>query len=63
MSLFFEDEIRKVMKKMDRAGIEELKSQDPRNKSGWPGHNPNRLIRQSFYQKNSRNYGNRPDRW
>lgn len=61
MSLFFEDEIQKVKRNMDRSGLEELMSQDPRNKPGWSDRNRNQYVRHTFYRRNQRDSGNRPD--
>jgi len=41
MSLFFEDEIRKVAKNMDDDELENLLSQDPRRKQHWKSRNRN----------------------
>lgn len=41
MSLFFEDEIRKVAENMEDADLENLLSQDPRRKQHWKSHNRN----------------------
>ncbi|QUW23554.1 hypothetical protein JSQ81_08650 [Sporosarcina sp. Marseille-Q4063] len=54
MSLFFEDEIQKVKKKTDRQGLENLMSQDPRNKPGWSNRNRNTSSRRDQYD--AKNY-------
>ena len=58
MSLFFEDEINKVKRNIDRSSLENLTSQDPRNKEGWSSRN-----RSTFSQRFKRDAGNRPDSW
>ncbi|BAQ11814.1 chromosomal replication initiator protein dnaa [Bacillus sp. OxB-1] len=65
MSLFFEDEIQKVIRKTDRSGLEKLISEDPRNQPGWSDRNRNRnnYSRQTFYRKNRHDPRNRPDGW
>ncbi|WP_438316016.1 hypothetical protein [Sporosarcina sp. FA9] len=45
MSLFFEDEIRKVAESMDDAELENLLSQDPRRKQHWKSRNRNNNSR------------------
>ncbi|MFS0574802.1 hypothetical protein AB1K83_04160 [Sporosarcina sp. 179-K 3D1 HS] len=63
MSLFFEDEIQKVMRNTDRSGLEKLLSEDPRNQPGWSDKNRNNYFRQTFYRKNKQNPRNRPHGW
>ena len=58
MSLFFEDEIQKVKRSTDRSGLENLMSQDPRNKPNWSNRSRNTSSR-----NNQRDTENRQDKW
>lgn len=54
MSLFFEDEIQKIWRSTDRAGLEKLMSQDPRNKPTWSNRNRSTSLRRSQRDSESR---------
>ena len=63
MSLFFEDEIQKVKRKMDKAGLEKLRSQDPRNNRNWANRHPNISFIQTLSRRDQYDSRNRPDSW
>ena len=54
MSLFFEDEIQRIWRSTDRAGLEKLMSQDPRNKPTWSNRNRNTSSSRSQRDSESR---------
>ena len=55
MSLFFEDEIQKVKGKIDRAGLDKLMSQDPRDKQRNVDKYRRNSRSQSTFSKDTRN--------
>ena len=56
MSLFFEDEIRKAMRKADRSGVESIMAQDPRRKQSWTSKNRNSSRNQKNSGKRQRDF-------
>jgi hypothetical protein len=58
MALFFEDEIQRVKRSTDRSGLENLMSQNPRNKPNWSNRSHNTSTR-----RNQRDTDNRQDDW
>lgn len=63
MSLFFEDEIEKVKRKMDRQGLENLLSQDPRNHRNWSDGNRYNSFGRTFTRRQQRDSESRSDNW
>ena len=62
MSLFFDDEIQKVKKRTDRLGLDNLMSQDPRDKQSNADRYRRDSQNQTFSNKNQHDSGNRPNR-
>lgn len=63
MSLFFEDEIKKVMKMADQPSLENIMDQDPRRKQSWTSKNRNASRNQKRPGKNQRDLDERSDYW
>jgi len=62
MSLFFDNEIQKVKKRTDRLGLDNLMSQDPRDKQNNANKYRNTSQNQTFSNKNQHDSGKRPNR-
>ena len=62
MSLFFDDEIQKVKKRTDRLGLDNLMSQDPRDKQSNANRYRNTSQNQTFSNRNQQDSRNRPNR-
>ncbi|CAM3279936.1 hypothetical protein FITA111629_14365 [Filibacter tadaridae] len=60
MSLFFEDEIRKVMQKVTPTDLSNLHAQDPRGKPDWADRNPSHSFGRQLTPKNHRDFRQRP---
>jgi len=58
MSLFFEDEIQKVKRKIDRVGLDNLMAQDPRDKQRNVDKYRRNSRSQSSSSKDTRNHMN-----
>ena len=48
---------------MDRSGLENLRSQDPRNNRSWSSRNRNNYFRQTLYRRDQQDSRNRTDSW
>ena len=64
MSLFFEDEIQKVKRNLDRSGLENMMAQDPRTNQKRVNKNYNTTLNQPQSRRSRRDSGQWPNsRW
>ena len=64
MSLFFEDEIQKVKRNLDRSGLENMMAQDPRTNRKRVNKNYNTTLNQPQSRRNRHDSGQWPNsRW
>lgn len=63
MSIFYEDEIRKVLRKADQSDIENIMAQDPRRKKSWTSKNRNSTRNERKARRNRYDFDDRSDDW
>lgn len=63
MSIFYEDEIRKAIRKADPKGIENIMAQDPRRKQSWTSKNRNASRNSRNTRRNRYDFDDQSDYW